>query len=81
MGKQAVKRYFSLMFLIAQIVLSIFTFVGLFGGDSNPIGHTASAMLVYALPLLIIGNIVMFVYWLVTRQWIWTSLPVITLLC
>lgn len=81
MGKQAVKRYFSLMFLIAQIVLSIFTFVGLFGGDSNPVGHTASAMLVYALPLLIIGNIVMLVYWLVTRQWIWTSLPVITILC
>ena len=47
MGKLAVKRYISLMFLIIQLVLSIFTFVGLFGGDSNPVGHTASAMLVY----------------------------------
>ena len=43
MGKLAVKRYISLMFLIIQLVLSIFTFVGLFGGDSNPVGHTASA--------------------------------------
>lgn len=81
MGKRAVKRYFSLMFLIAQIVLTIFTFVGLFGGNSNPVGHTASAMLVYALPILIIANIVMLICWLVARQWIWSVLPFITVIC
>ena len=81
MGKLAIKQYFSLMFLILQLVLSIFTFVGLFGGDNHPVGHTASAMLVYALPLLIGANLLMLIYWLVTRNWIWTSLPVITILC
>ena len=80
MGKFAVKRYFSLMFLILQLVLSIFTFVGLFGGDSNPVGHTASAMLVYVLPLLIAANIVMLIYWLIMRHWIICSLPAITIL-
>ena len=62
MGKLAVKRYISLMFLIIQLVLSIFTFVGLFGGDSNPVGHTASAMLVYILPILIAANAIMLIY-------------------
>ena len=81
MGKLAVKRYISLMFLIIQLVLSIFTFVGLFGGDSNPVGHTASAMLVYILPILIAANAIMLIYWLIVRHWIVTAIPVITLLC
>ena len=46
MGKLAVKRYVSLMMLILQLVVSIFTIVGLFGGDSSPVGNMASAMCV-----------------------------------
>ena len=80
MGKLAVNRYFALMFLIAQLVLSIFTFCGLFGGDNPPAGHTASAMLVYILPLLIAANVIMLVIWLIRRLWIWCSLPIITIL-
>ncbi|MGN0283088.1 MAG: endonuclease/exonuclease/phosphatase family protein [Prevotella sp.] len=81
MGKLAVKRYFALMFLIVQIVLTIFTFVGLFGGDNNPIGHTASAMLVYILPLLIAANALTMICWLIARRWIWAALPFLTILC
>lgn len=81
MGKLAVKRYFLLMTLVVQLVISIFTIVGLFGGDSNPIGHTASAMLVYALPLLIAANLVMFVVWLIMRRWFVAIVPVLTVLC
>ena len=57
MGKLAVKRYMSLMMLIMQLVVSIFTYVGLFGGDSSPIGDVAAAMCVYILPELILANI------------------------
>ena len=55
MGRLAVYKYVSMMFLVAQIVVSIMTFVGLFGGDVSPLGNTARAMLVYALPVLIIA--------------------------
>ena len=81
MVKLAVKRYISLMMLIVQLVVSIFTFVGLFGGDSSPVGNTAAAMCVYILPLLILANIIMLVYWLVLRNWFILPIPTITVLC
>ena len=68
MGKLAVKRYVSLMMLILQLVVSIFTIVGLFGGDSSPVGNMASAMCVYVLPVFIIANILMLLYWLIMRH-------------
>lgn len=80
MGKLAVYKYFSMMFLIVQIVLTIFTFVGLWGGEVSPVGNTARAMLVYVLPLLIVANAVMLVYWLVRRTWIVAAIPLVTLL-
>lgn len=81
MGKLAVYKYVTLMFLVAQIVVAIFTFVGLFGGDVTPVGNTARAMLVYILPLLIAANVVLLIYWLVRRKWIIAALPLVTILC
>ena len=49
MGKLAVYRYFSLMFLVITVVVMFFTFAGLFGGSVDPVGNTAMAMLVYIL--------------------------------
>ena len=80
MGKLAVKRYISLMMLILQLVISIFTIVGLFGGDSSPVGNMASAMCVYVLPLFIIANILLMVYWLIMSNWFIAPLPLITVL-
>ena len=81
MGKLAVKRYVSLMMLILQLVVSIFTIVGLFGGDSSPVGNMASAMCVYVLPVFIIANILMLVYWLIMRHWFIASISLFTILC
>ena len=81
MGKLAVQKYFSLMMLIITFLLMIFTFTGLFGGDVPPAGNTARAMLVYALPLLIAGNVVFLIYWLVLRRFHWACMPLITILC
>lgn len=69
------------MFLVAQIIITVLTFVGLYGGTVSPIGNTARAMLVYALPLLIAANIVMLIYWLIRRRWLYALIPVITVAC
>lgn len=81
MGKLAVQKYFSFMMLIISFLLMVFTFVGLFGGDVQPAGNTARAMLVYALPLLIVGNIIFLIYWLIRLRFHWALMPFITLLC
>ena len=81
MGKLAVQKYFSFTILLITVLLMIFTIVGLFGGDVNPAGNTARAMLVYALPLLIAGNGIFLLYWLIMRRWHWALIPLITLLC
>ena len=81
MGKLAVFKYFAFMMLVISVLMSAFTFFGLFGGNSNPVNSTASAMLVYALPMLIIGNALLLIYWLVRRRWHWALIPFITILC
>ena len=81
MGKLAVQKYFSFTILIVTVLLMVFTFTGLFGGEVQPAGNTARAMLVYALPLLIAGNVVFLIYWLIMRRWHWALIPLITLLC
>ena len=81
MGKLAVQKYFSFMMLIVSFLLMIFTLVGLYGGEVQPAGNTARAMLVYALPLLIIANVVFLIYWLARLRFHWALMPLITLLC
>ena len=81
MGKLAVQKYFSFMMLIISFLLMIFTFTGLFGGDVQPAGNTARAMLVYALPILMIANFIFLVYWLIRLRFHWALMPLITLLC
>ena len=81
MGKLAVYKYFSFLMLIATFIVAGFTFFGLFGGNVSPIGNTARAMLVYVLPLAILANLILLVYWVVRRRWIWMLIPLLTLLC
>ncbi|MDE6353666.1 MAG: endonuclease/exonuclease/phosphatase family protein [Prevotella sp.] len=80
MGKLAVHKYFLMMFLIIQIVTTIFTFVGLWGGSKSPVGNTVQAMTVYVLPLLIMANAILLVYWLIRRRWIFSAIPTLTIL-
>ena len=81
MGKLAVYKYFSFMFLIVTFMSAIFTIAGIFGGNANPARNTALAMLVYILPFLIILNVLILIFWLVRRRWHWAAIPFITLLC
>ena len=81
MGKLAVYKYFSLLFLIATFIVAGFTFFGLFGGNVNPVGNTARAMLVYVLPLAIAANVLLLLYWIIRRRWLWMLIPLFTLLC
>lgn len=81
MGKLAVYKYVAMMFLVLQLIVSAYTFLGLFGGDVNPIGNMARAMVVYILPLLIILNFLLLIYWLVRRRWLVAIIPLVTILC
>ena len=81
MGKLAVQKYFAFMVLIITVLMMIFTIVALFGGDVQPGGNMARALLVYVLPLLMAGNLILLIYWLVLRRWHWAVMPFITLLC
>lgn len=81
MGKLAVYRYFALMFLIISIVVMVFTFAGLFGGSVDPTGNTAMAMLVYILPILIVLNVLLAIYWLIRRRWKYIAIPIVPILC
>ena len=81
MGKLAVYKYFSFLFLIATFAIAGFTVFGLFGGNVPPGGNTARAMLVYALPIIIALDVVMLVYWLIRRRWHWAAIPAITIVC
>jgi endonuclease/exonuclease/phosphatase family metal-dependent hydrolase len=69
------------MFLAIQLIVTIFTITALYGGDVPPAGHTSRAMLVYVLPLLIVANVLMLVYWLVRRKWLYALLPILTVAC
>ena len=71
----------AMMFLVVQIIVSIFTIAGLYGGDVNPIGNAARALLVYILPILIIANILLLIYWLIRRRWLFSLIPIVTLAC
>ena len=81
MAKLAVYKYFSFIILVITIVMMIFTFVGLWGGSENPAGNTAKAMLCFALPLLLIGDFILLVYWMIRRRWHWAVIPAIAILC
>ena len=81
MGRLAVLKYAAAMFLTVQIILTIFTIVALFGGEVTPIGHSARAMMVYILPVLIVANVIMLIYWLIRRKWFYALIPVITIAC
>jgi endonuclease/exonuclease/phosphatase family metal-dependent hydrolase len=80
MAKKAVKKYFSFIILVITILLMIFTFVGLWGGSVNPAGNTARAMLCFALPLIIICNVFLLIFWIIMRRLHWAIIPAIAIL-
>lgn len=81
MGKQAVYKYLSFMMLVVTVLTTAFIIMGLFGGNSHPSSGTALALTVYVLPLLIIFDFILLVFWLIRRKWHWAAIPGVTLLC
>ena len=69
------------MFLVLQMIATVFTIVALFGGNVSPVGNSARAMLVYILPILIFLNILLLVYWIIRRKWLFALVPIITIAC
>ncbi|MCR4808257.1 MAG: endonuclease/exonuclease/phosphatase family protein [Prevotella sp.] len=81
MARLAVYKYLAFMMLVVTALVTVFTLAGLIGGYFAPAeGNTALAMLVYVLPLLVAANVVLIIYWVLRRKWIWGCMPVATLL-
>lgn len=68
------------MMLVVTIFVMVFTLMGLFGGYANPATNTALALCVFALPLFIIADVVLLLFWLIRRRWYWAAIPGVTLL-
>lgn len=81
MGKLAVYKYFSFMVLVITVLVALFTLIGLFAGNANPVHETALAMIVYIMPFLVAANIITLLFWVIRRRWIWATIPVVTLIC
>jgi len=81
MGRLAVFKYFLFLMLVAQFVATGFTIFGLLGQYADPARNTAMAMLVYILPLLVVINLILMIYWLFRKRWILGGLAAVTVLC
>ena len=80
MGKLAVYKYLSFMVLVLTVLVAAFTLFGLFGGNANPATSTAMALLVYVLPIFIIADVVLLIFWLIRKRWHWAAIPGVTIL-
>lgn len=80
MGKKAIKHYFNTLMLGVTVILFIFTFIGLFGGDVTPVGHNVRALSTMVLPAFFILDIVALIYWGIRRSW-FVFLPVLPIVC
>lgn len=80
MGKKAVKQYFNAVVLSLTVILFIFSFVGLYGGNVSPIGHTLRALSTLALPIFIVLNFLTLIYWAIRRSF-YVLIPIIPLAC
>lgn len=74
------KVYMRLVMLIANIVVTVFTLIGLYGGDKTPVGNAFSSSLTFVLPVLILLNVVFLFYWILRRR-IYLLLPLLTIAC
>jgi len=69
------------MMLVLTASMMVFTIAALFGGSADPVSNHALAMLVYVLPVLIIVNAILLLFWLIRRRFHWASMPALSLLC
>lgn len=79
MGKKAIISYLHFMSIVITFVALILTWVGLYGGHVNPMGNSFRALLCFGLPVMIIFNIILLIYWII-RLKIWAIVPVISIL-
>lgn len=69
------------MMLVVTILVAVFIIMGIFGGYANPATGTALALTVFALPLFIIADVLLLLFWLIRRRWHWAAIPGVMLLC
>lgn len=79
MGRKAMVAYGRLVMLGVTLVTFLFTILGLYGGDSRPADHLFTASLAFMLPVLVIANFVLIIYWILRRK-LFIAIPILALI-
>lgn len=80
MGKKAVSKYLYFMSIIFTFILMVINLIALNAGETNPIYSTTLPFLAMGLPVLIIVNAILLLYWLI-RFKMWVVFPLIAVAC
>ncbi len=81
MGKKAIVVYAKFITVIFTVVVALLTLYALTGGNQSPVGHTFHACSVVFIPVMMVCNFVVLIYWAAVRRKLWVLAPIIALLC
>lgn len=76
MGKLALYKFAYLLSVLFTFALAAVTSLAAFASNVNPKANMFITLLGLALPVLLIANMVVFIYWVLRRKW-WLLLPVL----
>ena len=79
MGKLALFKFAYFLSIVLTFALAVVTVLGTFAGNVSPKLNMFMTMIGLALPLLLILNVVLLIYWAVRRRF-WFMLPMLALL-
>lgn len=66
--------------LTISVILLVFTFVGLYGGDTLPVSGMFGAMMTFLMPGVIVANLLLVLWWIIRRR-IFVIIPLVALAC
>lgn len=79
MGKLALFKFAYFLSIVLTFALAVVTVLGTFAGNVSPKLNIFMTMIGLALPLLLIVNVILLVYWAIRRKF-WFVLPMLALL-
>lgn len=75
MGKKAVSYLLYQFLILFTVMLLLLAVAGWYAARVNPLVNSGYLFFSLALPLVLLVNLLLFVYWAVRRKWLWLLLP------
>lgn len=80
MGRLAVFKLMYLISILGTFAIAVLSILGFAASYANPVSHPGMAFIGLALPVFLVINIFLIIYWTIRwRYWVWV--PVIAILC